>query len=347
MNAAAAPEIWPIHLPPLHDELLTSWILRLAKAYGLKVHPFCVLMFGKKVQIWNRDFDRLASDDFLQRLGMSTGVGFDAAKQTTLRDYEGIVFEKHNPTGNTKWILPLGIYHRTRRDFGQQFCPLCLAEDREPYYRRKWRLAFYTMCDRHLTLMHDRCPKCGSPVMFYRGELGHRNRITPESARLCHSCGFDLSRAAAWSGEWDDWESFSQFINVLTLFDLGWIVSKERTFQFGHLYFDVLHQVCKMLQGRRVGARFREVVFKESGISEPRLPVVDSHVLERLSIRERHLLVGATIWLLQDWPERFEWAFHSANLRATDALRDLVRGPFWFESAIREDLSFHHQRWRN
>ena len=42
-----------------------------------------------------------------------------------------------------------------------QFCPQCLAEDEEPYFRREWRLATTIVCARHGSRLLDRCPACG------------------------------------------------------------------------------------------------------------------------------------------------------------------------------------------
>lgn len=40
--------LWPIRYKPYRDELLTSWLIRLAWGHGLKVQTFCNLVFGAK-----------------------------------------------------------------------------------------------------------------------------------------------------------------------------------------------------------------------------------------------------------------------------------------------------------
>ena len=42
-----------------------------------------------------------------------------------------------------------------------QFCPHCLAEDEQPYFRREWRLATTIACAHHGSRLLDRCPDCG------------------------------------------------------------------------------------------------------------------------------------------------------------------------------------------
>ncbi|WP_321150951.1 TniQ family protein [Aeromonas jandaei] len=72
--------------------------------------------------------------------------------------------------------------------FGMQYCPLCLGEDKEPYYRLSWRLAFYTFCPRHQTLLLDRCHACGAPVAFHRIEQGRPRRYDTPSLNECWKC---------------------------------------------------------------------------------------------------------------------------------------------------------------
>jgi hypothetical protein len=40
-------EIWPVHLQPLNDELLSSWMIRLAHGNGYKAHDFYAHYFGR------------------------------------------------------------------------------------------------------------------------------------------------------------------------------------------------------------------------------------------------------------------------------------------------------------
>ena len=67
--------IWPIHPHPRPDELLSSWMVRLAHANRYKVHDFYALYFGRERQIWNRDIDHLAPDWLLNGLSFHTGIG--------------------------------------------------------------------------------------------------------------------------------------------------------------------------------------------------------------------------------------------------------------------------------
>ena len=66
--------LWPIRYKLLPDELLSSWLVRLAHGFGLKVQTFSNLLFGCNYQVWNRDIDRFAPDWLVEQLSSHTGT---------------------------------------------------------------------------------------------------------------------------------------------------------------------------------------------------------------------------------------------------------------------------------
>lgn len=98
--------LWPIHLKPMPDELLSSWLMRITRAYITTPHTF-VRKLWPDIEIWNRDLDRLAPMTIIEDLARHTGVSIQRAINTTLRAYEGVVFEHLAVNGLTSWILPL------------------------------------------------------------------------------------------------------------------------------------------------------------------------------------------------------------------------------------------------
>ena len=69
-------QIWPIHLKPFDDELLSCWMVRLAHAYGVKP-----VWFWNRV--WKRDavayrfVDRSAPVELLRLLSAGTGTRYE------------------------------------------------------------------------------------------------------------------------------------------------------------------------------------------------------------------------------------------------------------------------------
>jgi hypothetical protein len=71
-----------------------------------------------------------------------------------------------------------------------QYCPRCLAEGPEPYFRRGWRFAIEVVCVRHRCRLHDACWRCGALVAPLAQTMSSRNP-------LCAACGAVLAEAAA------------------------------------------------------------------------------------------------------------------------------------------------------
>jgi len=326
---------WPVHPHRLDDELFSSWLVRTAYANGLKVQSFSVMALGRGATVWNRDPDRSTPIDTVERLSAQTGSSVDELLGGMLSSYAGTFIDRHNPKGNTKWILPLGIYHRTRRCFGLQYCPWCLREDGAPYFRRRWRLAFATVCDVHGCMLHDRCPKCESPVVYFRNDLGRRSGYRLGDVVSCWKCDFDLSGAGVRGAPGPDGPSLVALRSLVTFPDLGWWWQGDATLHYAHLYYDVLHHLVDFLSTAH-GQKLQQAVRNETGfpgdpVPGPRPP------FEFRAVGERHTLLATALWLLDEWPVRFVRAARLTGLSQSYILRgaDL---PFWFASRVKQEL---------
>lgn len=323
------PPLWPIRPLPLHDELLTSWLVRLAQAYGLTPHSFCSRVFGKGISVWNRDFDRFAPVTAISTIAAGTGQAEIRVFDMTLRPYlDGQIAFVANEGGIARWILPMGIYHRTRTRYAQLYCPRCLAEDKVPYYRRCWRLAFYTICDRHDILIRDQCPACASPVMFHRSATDLKH---------CHRCDHDLSRSAAYSPPIGDIHAYLALRALCTYHDLGWAFLGKETFHYSHLLLDALHSVCSLLIGRHGKALFT-IATQKAGFPDSRHPRSQA-AFECYPLIERHYVLLTALWLLMDWPQRFIDACRGAGLTESRIVEKEEALPWWFYEAVHDELN--------
>lgn len=325
--------LWPVHLKPKSDELLSSWIVRLAQGHGMKVQSFCHQAFGRQHAIWNRDIDKLAPRHFLESLCDVTGTPWEQAWQTTLNSYEGILYERHNPFGNSRWILPLGVYHRKRKGFGLLYCPLCLKEDREPYFRKQWRLAFHVICDRHGTAMLDRCPACGAAVVFFRREMGNRTAFDGGDITRCYACSADLRHGPAYDPPGPDGQTLSILRSLIMFHDMGWWFVGNGNSVYSHLYFDVLHHVSALLASKHT-SRLREEVEHRTSFRAPSEIGTRQVSLEERSFCERYWQINSALWILQDWPDRFIGMCEASRVSMARVLKD-IDPPWWFESHVR------------
>lgn len=193
LPAALFDGLWPFHLKPYPGELLSSWLIRLAHSHGYKVETACRLLLGRGAAMWQRDIDRFGHPHLLQVLAQTTAITLRAYENTLLSSYEGVLAENLAHSGTGRWLVSLGIYHRTRRKCGLMYCRQCIAQDEDPYFRKKWRLACFTTCSEHQIDLQDCCPGCGSALMPHRVDVGYKNHRPSDRLLVrCHSCGHDL-----------------------------------------------------------------------------------------------------------------------------------------------------------
>lgn len=288
--------LWPIHPHPQKDELLSSWVVRLAHANGLKAQAFCTRILGRGGSFWNRDIDRDPPQALLQALCDCSGATLGELEAATLRGFQGVYLDRLAVNTNCPWVLPLGIYHRKRRRFGLQICGACLNEDSTAYFRRTWRLALTVVCPEHGRLMSDRCA-CGAPIAFHRGELGRRRTHVPDSLAECWWClrRFELGEPIAV-------EAFSRL--------LAQIVSGVRSPLPGHAvslpsFFAGLHRLSNLLLSRRrPGAAFaQEICSRFPSLVDVRQ--IEVRELEELGPKHRASILKAAVWLCESWPLHF------------------------------------------
>lgn len=318
--------LWPIHFKPLPDELLSSWLVRLAHSHGLKVQTFCNLIFGNRLQVWNRDIDRLAPEWLIAELSERTGTTTKQVMETTLQSYQGIVYHRHRASGTLAWIQSLKLHHRKFEGFGLQFCPECLAKDRESYFRKSWRMAFNTICTIHNCMLHDRCPNCGQGVAFHRNDMRHAEYVTTVSLNECHHCGFDLRKSRSISPSYASMD-IGNF--------LGNLSQKLFGATLGQIEIDnllVMHHFARLMFTRnstvKVCAHFCDVM----GIDEIAINTKDD--IEGAGIEMRHHALQVIVYLMLDLEPRLRGAIAAKSVRYNHLKKDFDDMPFWYEELV-------------
>ena len=158
-----------IHPHPQEDELLSSWLVRVALAHDTMPWSFYNMHFPEyKNIVFSRDVDVWAPEDFLQKLVLKSGYTYEQIFNLTLRSYIGTLLPKFNPSGWNRYFSYIKARSRSNKLYGQKYCPECLKEDENPYFRKAWRLKSVTKCVKHNTELHNRCPSCSTPISVYK-----------------------------------------------------------------------------------------------------------------------------------------------------------------------------------
>jgi site-specific recombinase XerC len=322
----------PVHLKLLPDELLSSWLIRLAHAHGQKLQTFCAQLFGRDKAIWNRDIDRLAPDWLVAKLSEVTATPIERIAAATLKSYGGYLYEHHQPNGNTRWILPLGVYHRTHRNSGLLCCPECLAEDVVPYFRRSWRLALKVACTKHKSWLIDCCPSCNSPIEPHRSDM-HSKEYFPILNQLvyCWHCGGDLRMLKNKTQPNTSVLQFQQSLNQ-TL-ELGYTDWAGNRSMYSVLYFDGLRALIAGLTSKRSIQR----MVQQGRSDELTRCAWPRPGFEFATLEDRKSLVAWLSKLLHDWPKHLRALIHEAKLRYADLKGDSKTRPYWVESVIKDE----------
>lgn len=333
---------WPGHPHRQDDELLSSWFVRTAHANHIKPQSFGSLVFGKRAFVMTRDLDRWVTAGHIEALSEQTASTPEELRDGLLSSYAGIVFGQHATHGRTRWILPSVSYLCQRRRHGMQFCPLCLFFDKEPYYRRRWRMAFTTICDVHGTLLHDRCPECEAPVIFFRDNVGDKYSHRIGDMVSCWECGFDLRRAPAYGPPGPDGKTIMALRSLISFHDMGWWFQGRDSVQYGPLYFDVLHYLTAYLM-TSYGRRFLDAIEAETGWGMDVIWERGRIGFQSQPLDYRHQMMMAILWLLDEWPDRFVRVAKSIGATQSQ-INEGHQLPYWFESVLRQELGngFYH-----
>ncbi|MBU0601024.1 MAG: TniQ family protein [Gammaproteobacteria bacterium] len=180
---------WPVTVEPNDDESLSSWLLRLAMAQGCDPLILSGWLWPAK-RVWTLDVDRGLTERDIGPLCEVTGVTGSVIEQTCLRQLVSRYVEAPLRSNSSwPWVLSIGSRNRLRTG-GLQYCPRCISEDRDPYYRRKWRLAWHTCCAKHGIQLVDRCTACASPLE------PHRLHASDVHLGICATCRHDLRSVA-------------------------------------------------------------------------------------------------------------------------------------------------------
>ncbi|MCF7752455.1 TniQ family protein [Bacillus subtilis subsp. subtilis] len=168
---------WP---PLAGNELLSSYLSRAAIARGMSAQSLTSLICPGHA-IWTRDVDTNARARTLEALAAAIGEPLRRIKDMTLMGLSYPEPGRPGWQGTHHWVTAIGVYHRSRRRHGLCFCPVCLAEG--PFFRRQWRLAFWTVCPHHQVMLRDACPSCGGTLEPHRQQY---------DLRLCSRCNRSL-----------------------------------------------------------------------------------------------------------------------------------------------------------
>ena len=231
-----------------------------------------------------------APDEIVQTLAEKCEIDYPTAYATTLQSYIGTI-TPYGGKGLTKFVTPIGVYHRIRKSPGQQWCPMCFLDDEVPYWRKSWRLAFNTSCLTHGIVLADRCHDCGTPVSLHRSL--HFRCYTCDASFMDHPQQHANSEVLQLQGQID------MTINGLTGDGYPFVFGNAHPLSF----FKILSTLLRMLSSNPRASRLRKTIEKHRKLDGMHDPVfTNGKRFEDLGVNTRHFIMERLFYLTTGWP---------------------------------------------
>ncbi|MFA7569991.1 MAG: TniQ family protein [Sulfurimonadaceae bacterium] len=310
---------------PLKDELLSSWLTRMAKEHRRLLSEFISLFIRHDGSaIARTDIDFLYNEELFEHLVQKSHLSYKGIFNLSLRSEEGYLYtcSEHD------LYPPLQIRKLTdkRMHNGLMYCPQCLAEDNVPYFRKQWRYHSINVCTKHRVLLLDRCLKCHSKIEL--SKIKHFKELS-----ICHKCENDLRL-----GMYTYLESnFEYAIQATKWFENGlkngyFIINQEKvysvfvfgSFQYLRCLLDkkeklVLNYFPLIDEYKRICSNLEHYNFKEN-----------------LSIKKELMLTSMVYSLFQNYPYNLIEFALSNKLTHRAFVHRIKDIPFWYKKMIDE-----------
>ena len=308
---------WPVRPNPETGETFTSWICRLALGNGLPPKDFYVNAL-RWHDVWRRDFDFFEDVEKLAFLSLKTRKPLSVL--TAMRLDEAML-----PVNHSGYLESHEFTH---------FCPMCLDEDKTPYFRRIWRSSQVAACEHHGIFLHTRCAECYSPIrLLAREEL--------VDLRHCSTCQSPLSRQPKLTQAPDHLLSYTQ--KITRVFDGGWFELAQSKNIHPHLFFEGLPVLAEIACMNEVWTR----VYDHVGFKDYFVKPFILYFHQRESFVDRCVFLLVLSWMLADWPRNFAWATSSLPNHATHYLAKKSDLPFWLGSVMKECFDIPWEEYRS
>lgn len=296
---------WAIPVPLLPDEIISSWLVRAAFTQGCDP----LVLTGDiwpKWRIWTQDADRFLVDERLKPLCAVSGMPMEEFRAATLYPIASRIFGSNPPEkASWPWILTLGA-RNTKRHGGLQYCLSCFAEDAKPYYRRQWRFAWHTGCEKHGVSLLDRCHACGAPIE------PHRLLAEDQNIAICATCKADLRHASNHSCHANAL-AFQGMVDHVVLHGQGSF--QGQNIEVSEWFVLVSFFESLIRHANRGGAEILNDFIRRLGLQLPDgMPVLSGAGIDMLRTDERQKLLGLVYLLVAADKAQFEVALRDSGI---------------------------------
>ncbi|RXJ80578.1 hypothetical protein CRU86_00605 [Aliarcobacter skirrowii] len=320
---------------PFEDELLSSWLTRVAIEHKRKLSIFLSLYVKKEGSSISRtDLDYLYDEKLFDALVTKSNLTKKDILKMSLRSEEGYLYSCSDnnlyPPNQIRKLVD------KRNHYGLMYCSKCLAEDKNPYFRKKWRYQFYNVCTKHELFLTDRCWVCYERVNF--SKIIHNKNLA-----ICSKCEKDLRTSVC-----KNIENYHRYgLEATKWFEEG----------LDNGYFTINNQKVNSVFIFDSFKRFVYLLDREEGLILNEFPLVNEYKnlckkLENYNSKKASMiykdffLTAMVYFLFQNFPNNFKKFAKDNNVTYRDFLHGLKNTSFWYKDLIFDLIPIENKRGR-
>jgi hypothetical protein len=175
----------PLYVEPRQNEVLLSWLLRLATRLEVSLHTLVRAAFWiddrrERSQWWRRPEPQM-----LSRVSDKTGVSIERLRRMTFESWAAVY---RDDEASERFSAERFRAEAPRRQgFRYVLCEQCLDAGGPSHLRTPWVIGWVAVCPEHASIMTVRCPKCTAKL-----RIGRTSSMARFSPTTCVRCGNDL-----------------------------------------------------------------------------------------------------------------------------------------------------------
>jgi len=175
----------PFYVEPKEDEILLSWLLRLATRLQVSLHTLVRGGFWIDDRRERTEWWRRPEPQMLSRIGAKTGISLARLREMTFERWAPVY--RDDEASERFGAERFRAQAPRRLGFRYVLCEQCIEAAAARYLRTAWAVGWVAVCPEHSTLMTARCQKCRAKL-----RIGRPSSIARFSPNICVQCGNDL-----------------------------------------------------------------------------------------------------------------------------------------------------------
>ena len=227
-----------------------------------------------------------------------------------------------------QWV---SLLQYARRDIGtgSHFCPICLIDANEIYFRLPWRLSIYVSCPVHAVQMRNQCPQCGFPAWPYAAASASGYFYESLELDQCPRCrGLLRESPVAAETNPDVLACVSQAVEAQPVSPIGPITATHSE------QFAAIRGVINTALRRRSRSKHERSGPFSASVHALNQQEIWSTPFDHLALSIRHDLLEAAWPTLKNWPDNFLRFTRDTGITVVDFNEDRPNLPNWMLAEI-------------